>query len=176
MYIFLFENKLNFWNCLICCILLYYDWHNYTMEFTTTSLYMDKKCIDCVFPPFCPLPASPWPPFQSLTLPPFFLNIVFYNSTLLSLFLKFCIRCFRLCECSVFMCESVPHAFLTLEEFRQGIRSPWTGVTDGYEPPCDFYELNLAPPEGQPGSQLLSHRSSPKAPLFKKYLFHFEAL
>lgn len=31
----------------------------------------------------------------------------------------------------------------------EGIRSPGTGVTDGYKPPCVFWELNLGPLEEQ---------------------------
>ena len=32
----------------------------------------------------------------------------------------------------------------------EGVRSPTTAVTDGCEPPCGYWELNLGPPEKHP--------------------------
>ena len=43
----------------------------------------------------------------------------------------------------------IPHACLMPAEVRRGIRSPGTGVTDGWEPPCGCRELNSGPLEEQ---------------------------
>jgi hypothetical protein len=37
------------------------------------------------------------------------------------------------------------HMHAVPEESEEGVRSPATGVTVGCEPPCGFWEANLAP-------------------------------
>lgn len=50
-------------------------------------------------------------------------------------------------------------------EVKIGIRSPETGIADGYKPSCGCLELNLGPLEKQPG--LLAAK-----PIFIQYPFN----
>lgn len=57
---------------------------------------------------------------------------------------------------SVFACMYVNASYVHLKS-EEGIRSPKTGVMDGCELPCGFWELNPGPLQDQLVLLLLSH-------------------
>lgn len=105
------------------------------------------SCVD--LPLQCPIKApSPIPSAPSYHLEQIFLWIDFKVVRVSSFFLKFIVFLFYVHWCFYL------HVCLF-----EGIKTPGTGVTDNFELPCGFWELNLCPLEKQP--VLLSAESCP---------------
>jgi hypothetical protein len=55
-----------------------------------------------------------------------------------------------MCMSILLLCMCVHHIHVwNLQKQEEDIGWPETGVTDSCEPPCEFWELNLSPLEGQ---------------------------